>query len=255
MKLIIYVDGGSRGNPGPAGAGVFIQDENGIPIVKTGHWLGRMTNNMAEYSSLLFALDAARRLPPNNISIFTDSQLMARQIRGEYRVKNAKLKPLYADAVQKLGCFDHWEITDIRRELNTEADALANMAMDAGEDVVIFDMTAVSEDPHPTGNNVPDTTAGHSHSDRPPIVVRCVNVPEKETCEAMCRKGAEFVFHQTVPSGICLNAAIPILTAVLRIQSEKTCPASRSPTSANTAITVCCDKPGCGAEFSVQRVD
>ena len=143
MQCLIHIDGGARGNPGPAAAGVTITTPDGTePLYEAGHWLGETTNNVAEYQGLLHALTAASRVGCTHLSIRSDSELMVKQITGEYRVKAANLKPLYQQAVRALTGFTGWEIKHVRRAGNKRADQLANMAMDSGADVVVFDALA-----------------------------------------------------------------------------------------------------------------
>ena len=107
LHVVIHIDGGSRGNPGPAGAGVAIRDkaDNSI-LYKGGVFLGNATNNVAEYSGLLAGLNAARDLNADRVELFSDSQLLVRQMTGEYRVKNAGLKPLHRRATDLADGFD-----------------------------------------------------------------------------------------------------------------------------------------------------
>lgn len=137
MQALIHIDGGARGNPGPAAAGVCITTPDGSEAIhEAGYWLGSMTNNEAEYQGLLHALKAAGTLGFESIAIRSDSELMVKQIKGEYRVKAANLKPLFAEARGLLKRFSNWEIAHVRREKNKRADQLANLAMDARRDVV-----------------------------------------------------------------------------------------------------------------------
>lgn len=137
MQALIYIDGGARGNPGPAAAGVCITTPDGSEALhEAGYWLGTMTNNEAEYQGLLHALGAAHRLGFESIHVRSDSELMVKQIKGEYRVKAANLKPLFATARERLGNFRDWSIEHVRREKNKRADQLANLAMDAQRDVI-----------------------------------------------------------------------------------------------------------------------
>jgi len=129
-RLTIYVDGASRGNPGPAAVGVVIKDEKGITTLKASSSIGRATNNQAEYTALIMALQEAKRLRASHLEIRTDSQLMAQQITGNYRVRNAHIRPLFEQAMQLLTTFQHCSIDHIPRDLNSEADALANEALD-----------------------------------------------------------------------------------------------------------------------------
>lgn len=130
-SAIANVDGGSRGNPGPAGYGVRIEQADGT-IVELKEFLGAATNNVAEYNGLLAALRWASEHGISSLRIRSDSELLVKQMRGEYRVKNPGLQPLYEDAralVRRIGrvTFEH-----VRREFNKEADRLANEAMDEG---------------------------------------------------------------------------------------------------------------------------
>ena len=137
MQALIHIDGGARGNPGPAAAGVCITTPDGTEALhEAGYWLGELTNNEAEYQGLLHALKAALELGFESVHIRSDSELMVKQINGEYRVKAANLKPLFAEARDRLGKFPQWSIEHVRREKNKRADQLANLAMDAGRDVV-----------------------------------------------------------------------------------------------------------------------
>ena len=137
MKALIHIDGGARGNPGPAAAGVCITTPDGSEALhEAGYWLGELTNNEAEYQGLLHGLDQAAALGFEVVDIRSDSELMVKQIKGEYRVKAANLKPLFESARGKLAGFNEWSIVHVRREKNKRADQLANLAMDAKRDVV-----------------------------------------------------------------------------------------------------------------------
>jgi len=128
-RLTIYVDGASRGNPGPAAVGVVMKDERGTTILKLSSYIGSKTNNQAEYTALIMALQEAKKLGADKVQINTDSQLMAEQINGNYRVRNAHIRPLFDKAVQLLASFQHFSVAHIPRERNSEADALANQAL------------------------------------------------------------------------------------------------------------------------------
>ncbi len=131
QALVIYIDGASRGNPGQAGAGVMITDGEGRKLAELGRYLGRKTNNEAEYWALLLGLGEAKRLGGRSIQVFTDSELIARQVQGVYRVKDVKLKALHQTVMQNVNGFSSFQIDSIPRELNQEADRLANQAIDA----------------------------------------------------------------------------------------------------------------------------
>ena len=125
-----YVDGASRGNPGIAGAGVFIIDSDGKPFKRLKKFLGSVTNNVAEYSALIVALESAERFGIKRLSVRADSELVVKQVKGLYRVKSPDLKPLFERVRALLGSFDFFEIAHVRRDLNAEADRLANEAID-----------------------------------------------------------------------------------------------------------------------------
>ena len=127
------IDGGSRGNPGVAAWGVAVLDDDGR--CREGHagYLGRATNNVAEYNSLLEALKLAQERGAQQVVLFADSELIVRQIKGIYRVKNAQLKPLFAEALRRIGDFESFSITHVRRERNKDADRLVNIALNRAE--------------------------------------------------------------------------------------------------------------------------
>lgn len=128
--ITAYIDGGSRGNPGPAGYGVQIVDETGAVIAELHGALDHTTNNVAEYTGLLAALAWAVDHGHQALHIRSDSELLVRQLRGEYRVKNAGLQLLYQDARALIGRIGRVSFEHVRREFNKEADRLANLAMD-----------------------------------------------------------------------------------------------------------------------------
>lgn len=130
---ILFIDGGSRGNPGPAGYGVAIKNAGGETIDSLSEYLGIRTNNVAEYSGLLAALEYAIRHHLSFVRIFSDSELLVRQMTGRYRVKSPDLLPLFNRAQELAAQIPRFEIEHIRRESNAAADALANKAMDQGE--------------------------------------------------------------------------------------------------------------------------
>src|SRR5271166_6617977 len=130
--LVAHIDGGARGNPGPAGYGVVIEDEMGRPVAELSEFLGRQTNNYAEYSGLLAALNYATKHGFKALRVFSDSELMVRQILGQYKVNNLALKELHAKATRMIDDLDAFEINHVLREKNRDADRLANQAMDSG---------------------------------------------------------------------------------------------------------------------------
>ncbi|MBL7214478.1 MAG: phosphoribosylglycinamide formyltransferase [Phycisphaerae bacterium] len=134
-QIIIHTDGGSRGNPGPGGAGFTLEDEKGNQLMARGIYLGETTNNIAEYTAIKEALKAAEELGAESIKLFSDSELLVRQLNGQYKVKSDNLKDYYIDCMALLGGFKGWQVTHVYREQNSRADALANEAMDKKADV------------------------------------------------------------------------------------------------------------------------
>jgi len=130
--LVTYIDGGARGNPGPAGYGVVIEDELGRPVAELSEFLGRQTNNYAEYSGLLAALNYTLRHGFKALKVISDSELMVKQINGQYKVSSPTLKELHDRAMKLVDQLDCFEIKHVLREKNRQADRLANMAMDRG---------------------------------------------------------------------------------------------------------------------------
>ena len=129
-KVIVNVDGGARGNPGPAAVGAVAADPDGTVLAERGAYIGETTNNVAEYRALLLGLELARELGAGDVEVVNDSELVAKQISGDYRVKHAGLKPLYLEAMKAMRGFDRATVRSVRRESNTRADALVNEALD-----------------------------------------------------------------------------------------------------------------------------
>ena len=130
--LVAHSDGGARGNPGPAGYGVVIQDESGRTVAALSQYLGHQTNNFAEYQGLIAALEYAVKTGPKALKLVSDSELLVRQIKGIYKVKNAVLQDLHGRAKELIAQLDWFAIGHALREHNQEADRLANEAMDKG---------------------------------------------------------------------------------------------------------------------------
>lgn len=129
-RHLLYCDGASRGNPGPASIGFVLYDPGGIVIHELGGAIGRATNNVAEYRALISGLESALEREVRSLEVRLDSQLLVRQVTGEYRVKAAGLKPLAREAVRLLRSFDEVEVIHVPRDQNKRADALANAALD-----------------------------------------------------------------------------------------------------------------------------
>lgn len=130
--LLAHIDGGARGNPGPSGYGVFLQDAQRKTIAELSHYLGRQTNNFAEYSGLIAALEYALQHGFVALRVCSDSELLVKQIKGIYKVRNERLRPLYERAQKLILQLEDFRIEHVRRELNRDADRLANKAMDEG---------------------------------------------------------------------------------------------------------------------------
>ncbi len=131
-RVTAFCDGGSRGNPGPAGYGVFVEGENGAPLAELSDFLGVRTNNVAEYQGLLAALGWAIEHGAGALRVVSDSELMVKQMKGQYSVKSPDLKPLYEEAKRRVAKLDRFEMQHVLRGKNKEADRLANEAMDRG---------------------------------------------------------------------------------------------------------------------------
>ncbi|MCP4455872.1 MAG: phosphoribosylglycinamide formyltransferase [Planctomycetes bacterium] len=134
-RVIAYTDGGSRGNPGPAGAGIVLRDPHHNILMAKGFYLGHLTNNGAEYAGVIKALEMAVNLGARIIEVFCDSELLVKQINGLYRVRCVTIRPLYEQVVALLNRFDQWKVTHVYRKDNTHADAMVNAALDAKTDV------------------------------------------------------------------------------------------------------------------------
>jgi len=133
-KAVLYTDGASRGNPGPAAIGAVIKDGQGRVLARISERIGRATNNQAEYRAVIAALEEAVRLGAAGVEIKSDSELVVRQINGRYRVKNPGLKPLYRQVKELQSAFQSCTVVSIPRRQNREADGLCNAALDATVD-------------------------------------------------------------------------------------------------------------------------
>jgi len=129
-KYILYTDGAARGNPGPAGAGAYICTPDGKCVAEIAEYLGKTTNNVAEYQGLLFGLKKLVELGAKEVEIRADSELMVKQLKGEYRVKHPNLKPLFVEAQALLKKIPSYSIKHVYREMNKDADRLSNQAID-----------------------------------------------------------------------------------------------------------------------------
>lgn len=216
---IVHIDGGARGNPGPAGAGVVIVDaEDGTPVHEAGYFLGRATNNVAEYEGLVRALELASAIGADRLTLHSDSQLLVRQINGEYRVKSSDLRPLFERAQSLLRRFRHWTVEHVGRERNVRADELANRAMDARANVIELDGEAFTSTEGASGGGGSDgadraasdasPTAADFRGDTPsPVRWTLTFVTVGRSCPAGHRAKQAFTFGPTTPAGCCIHAA------------------------------------------------
>jgi ribonuclease HI len=128
--LVVHVDGGARGNPGPAAIGVVVSDPDGTVVDELAERIGVATNNVAEYRAVLKGIERAAALGARELRLVNDSELVARQLTGAYKVKHAAMKPLHQQAITALGAFERWSIRSVPRAENAHADELVNAALD-----------------------------------------------------------------------------------------------------------------------------
>ena len=131
MKVVVHVDGGARGNPGPAAAAAVVATPSGEVLDEAAEVLGVATNNVAEYRGLLLGLERARALGASEVEVVNDSELVAKQVNGVYKVKHPDMRPLHAAARRALQDFERWSVRSVPRAQNADADALVNQALDA----------------------------------------------------------------------------------------------------------------------------
>lgn len=204
MNCTIYIDGGARGNPGPAAVGVVIRDTDSKALLhEAGYFLGKATNNVAEYQGLLRSLELAIELNASAAHIHSDSELLVRQINGQYRVKSPDLKPLFEQAKTLLGKLPAWKVTHVRREKNKRADELANLAMDAKKDVLV-----VVDGAGRSGATEPALVA------QEPAPLPCweAELTGRPKCVTGQNTGNAYTFGPTTPDGFCIYAAAAVLT-------------------------------------------
>jgi ribonuclease HI len=193
--LIAHSDGGARGNPGPAGYGVVVQDQSGKKVAALSEYLGHQTNNFAEYQGLIAALEYALQHGPKAIKLISDSELLVRQIKGIYKVKNPTLRDLHARAKELIAQLDWFSIGHALREHNQEADRLANEAMDKGMGRVAADRVARTLSP---ANPAP----GKDHVAAAASAARSSTQPQpQEEFEGVVRNGAVELVSGKIPDG------------------------------------------------------
>ncbi|HEX6772154.1 MAG TPA: ribonuclease HI family protein [Acidobacteriaceae bacterium] len=187
--ITAYCDGGSRGNPGPAGYGVSIEDPAGRPVADLSEFLGVKTNNFAEYSGLLAALEYALRHGHPRLRVVADSELMVKQMKGQYQVKSPDLRPLWEEAKRRATRLEKFEIQHVLRGKNKRADALANQAMDRG-----------------TGRTVRDLSREDSNS--PSIPVRPTKPAEKRTLKGFVKNGVVHLLEGELPENCFVRVTV-----------------------------------------------
>lgn len=134
-EIVAYIDGASRGNPGPASAGFILTDSAGNQMQAKAFFLGQATNNVAEYTAIVKALEATKQLGAKQIIVYSDSELLVKQLNGEYKLKSEQIRPLFRQAIDLLDELENWKVQHIMREKNKEADKLANRALDLERDI------------------------------------------------------------------------------------------------------------------------
>lgn len=265
MALTLHIDGGARGNPGPAGAGVVITNDAGESLHEAGYFLGRQTNNGAEYQALILGLRRALRLHDGAITIYSDSELLVKQVTGEYRVKNPQLAELMSEAQSLLLKFNEWTVRHVRREKNRDADRLANLAMDRARDAIMLDADGETKrdggaNPNGPGQVVVESgPADDDDSGAPSKARKCAvrteppghairvvpaTAPDSGVCPAAVLMRQEFLLGVALPAGMCLHAAHALLPTVLAMNNTDPKEFAKLPT-----VTVRCMRPGCGAAF------
>ena len=145
-QIIVYTDGASRGNPGPAAAGFILSDLGGNQLQAKAFFIGQTTNNVAEYTAIIKALEAVKEIGAKELTVFSDSELLVRQINGKYKVKSEQIRPLFQQAVKLLGEFENYKVRFVPRQKNQEADKLVNQALNLEQDVELEPMPAAQNE-------------------------------------------------------------------------------------------------------------
>lgn len=257
MDLTIFIDGGSRGNPGPAAAGVVIRDRaDDCPLHEAGYFIGRATNNVAEYKALIKALEVGRQFESPSLHIHSDSELLVKQMTGEYRVRSSDLVPLHAQAQSLLIEVEAWQIRHVPREANRRADELANLAMDRKCDVIVYSslgqaaasasaMVLPADVPLPAPSSeavAPPQRPAQPRVGSPRWTAEFIDPPQGP-CGARCAAGTVFTFGPGTPEGMCIHAAAVILDEGPLVWND---PQQRQDT------TFC---PRCRAKIRIERID
>lgn len=267
MSTTLHIDGGSRGNPGPSAAGVVLRRDD-QPLVEAGFLLGRMTNNQAEYHALLRGLAiAAETCPADELAIYSDSELLVKQLTGQYEVKNAELRKLVEEVHQLLWKFDTPpQFRHVLRSENRRADQLVNAALDAKHHVIAVNTANVRlegeaaepamkpDSGNPTagltesGSTEPDTTKSSPIASGP-VTVTCLQHPIDGNCPADCRGQAKWAFGDRIPANFCTHAGAAVLPAVSAML-QAPLPDDEDPDDF-AEITVRCPRRECQAVFRI----
>jgi ribonuclease HI len=208
--VIAHCDGGSRGNPGPAGFGVVLEDESGAPVAELSEFLGVKTNNFAEYSGMLAALEYALTHGHPKLRVVADSELMVKQMKGQYRVNSPELRPLWEEAKRRVARLERFEIQHVLRGKNKGADRLANLAMDRGTGRTVVEARSVAASPVAKPVARPDDASpGKTRSadtDAVPKIARPAAPPRSASGSAR---------HATVLRGFVKNGVVHLLEGEL----------------------------------------
>lgn len=216
MNLTIHTDGGARGNPGPAGIAVVLKDrDTGRAVHEAGYYVGRATNNVAEYLALIRGLELAQTYHATSVSIHMDSELIVKQITGEYRVKSPDMQQLHQQAQMLMLRFDTWQIKHIYREQNKRADELVNLVLDAKADVIAIADGKMLSITSPGGTTTraaaapvtakpPASALSHSRVMR---WTATVTSRPANSYDGGCEMGQTFEFGPSTPQGMCVYAA------------------------------------------------
>ena len=267
MGLIIHVDGGARGNPGPAGAGVVIRSDDGTLLFEAAYFLGKQTNNSAEYHALIRALQRAQCFGDQPICVYSDSELLVRQITGQYRVKSPRLRRFFEQAQALLLKVPCWNLRHVPREENRRADELANLAIDRRGDVIVHDVgagrtaSATPSEPLAEPRTDPVTADARAAESAPAeapagpastahgVRVVVTRPPDPQECPAGGCAFNSFTVRSTLPAGLCVHAAHAILPTLLAMLNTDPQEFVALPT-----MTVRCTRSGCSATFHVLPV-
>jgi probable phosphoglycerate mutase len=198
--ITAYCDGGSRGNPGPSGYGVSIEDATGRPIADLSEFLGVKTNNFAEYSGLLAALEYALSHGHPRLRVVADSELMVKQMKGQYRVNSPDLRPLWGEAKRRAARLERFEIQHVLRGKNKRADALANQAMDRGTGKTVKEIEARRE-----GSRAP------SNAPLPGVAApaqRTAKSAEKRTLKGFVKNGVVHLLEGELPENCFVRVTV-----------------------------------------------